>query len=193
MITSWLCTTARSTTPRMVEAFVSEMKLDELQELDAGYREDGDFAVREGGLRVPTLREVLTAFRSSRLNLEMKEFTSEEALSLCRLLQEFDAEARVLVASFGHEPMLAFRRKCPSVATSATLRETYVFYYLHRLRLGSLYRSPAVAFSGAGRPPRDRARFSRARASRQYPSPGMDDQRVLRYENACLTWAFRES
>ena len=125
---------------------VSEMTLDELQELDAGYREDGDFAVREGELRVPILREVLTAFRSSRLNLEMKEFTSEEALSLCRLLQEFDAEARVLVASFGHEPMLAFRRKCPSVATSATRREIYVFYYLHRLRLGSLYRSPAVAF-----------------------------------------------
>lgn len=125
---------------------VSEMTLDQIQELYAGSRGDGDFPFRERGLRVPTLREVLTAFRGSRLNIEMKEFTPEDASSLCRLLQEFDAEARVLVASFGQKPMLAFRSECPSVATSATLRETLIFYQLHRFGLGSLYRSPAVAF-----------------------------------------------
>jgi len=125
---------------------VSDMTLDELKELYAGARGDGDFPFRERGLRVPTLREVLTALSSSRLNLEMKAFTPKEATSLCRLLQEFDAEARVLVASFGQEPMLAFREECPSVATSATFREAFVFVVLHRVGLGSLYRSPAVAF-----------------------------------------------
>ena len=128
---------------------VSDSTLDELRGLDAGYRfrdEDGAFTFRAGGLRVPTLREVLTALESSRLNLEMKEFTPEEAISLCRMLQELDAEARVLVASFSHETMVAFREECPSVATSATLREALAFYQLHRLRLGSLYRGPAVAF-----------------------------------------------
>ena len=76
---------------------------------------------------------------------EWQVFTPEEAISLCRMLQELDAEARVLVASFSHETMVAFREECPSVATSATLREGLFFYQLHRLRLASLYRGPAVA------------------------------------------------
>ena len=127
---------------------VSDSTLDELRGLDAGYRfqdEEGAFTLREAGLQVPILREVLTAFESSRLNLEMKEFTPEEAISLCRMLRELDAEACVLVASFSHETMVAFREECPSVATSATLREGLIFYQLHRLWLGSLYRGPAVA------------------------------------------------
>jgi glycerophosphoryl diester phosphodiesterase len=50
------------------------------------------------------------------------------------------------VASFDHEPMLAFREACPEVATSATMREGLAFYNLDRLGLQSLFRSPAVAF-----------------------------------------------
>jgi glycerophosphoryl diester phosphodiesterase len=42
--------------------------------------------------------------------------------------------------------MVAFRESCPEIATSATLREGLVFFQLDRLGLGSLYRSPAVAF-----------------------------------------------
>ncbi len=42
--------------------------------------------------------------------------------------------------------MVAFREACPEVATSATMREGLLFYQLDRMRLGSLYRSPALAF-----------------------------------------------
>jgi glycerophosphoryl diester phosphodiesterase len=131
---------------------VRELTLDELRRLDAGYRFAADTGgvvshpYRGRGLVVPTLIEVLSRFPASRLNLEMKEFDAGLARSLCSVLRERRCTERALVASFEHEPMLAFRDACPEVATSATLREGLAFYQLDRLGLGSLYRSPAVAF-----------------------------------------------
>jgi len=131
---------------------VRELTLEEVRKLDAGYR----FAVeangnvshpyRGQGLVVPTLLEILGRLPESRLNLEMKEFDPELARTLCTTLRKKGFAKRVLVASFDHEPMVAFRGACPEIATSATLREGLVFYQLDRLGLGSLYRSPAVAF-----------------------------------------------
>ena len=128
---------------------VAEMSFAEMRALNAAYRfrdEAGRFPFRERGLQVPEIREVLSEFRDSRLIVEMKQFTAELAVSLCTLLREYRAEDRVVVASFGHTPMAAFRGACPAVATSATLREGLAFYQLNRLHLGSLYRSPAVVF-----------------------------------------------
>ena len=131
---------------------VRELTLEGIRSLDAGYR----FAVaaegvdshpyRGRGLVVPTLVEVLHLLPESRLNLEMKEFDPDLSRALCALLRKNGPVDRFLVASFDHEPMVAFRDACPEVATSATLREGLAFYQLDRLRLGSLYRSPAVAF-----------------------------------------------
>jgi glycerophosphoryl diester phosphodiesterase len=131
---------------------VRELTLDEIRKLDAGYR----FAVetdavaahpyRGQGLVVPTLLEVLGRFPESRLNLEMKEFDPDLARALCVILRNNGFADRALVASFDHEPMAAFRDACPEIATSATLREGLAFYQLDRFRLGSLFRSPALAF-----------------------------------------------
>jgi glycerophosphoryl diester phosphodiesterase len=55
---------------------ISEMSLAHLQSLDAGYRFSPDegktFPYRGRGLRIPTLIEVLRAFPSMRLNVELK-------------------------------------------------------------------------------------------------------------------------
>jgi glycerophosphoryl diester phosphodiesterase len=126
---------------------ISELRLEEVRRLDAGYRfgvESHPF--RGQGLTIPTLVEVLERFAEARLNLEMKEFTPDLARALCSLLKEKEARERVLVASFDHPPMVAFREDCPEVATSATMREGLLFYQLDRMRLGRLYRSPALAF-----------------------------------------------
>jgi len=124
------------------------MTLAEVRKLDAGYRFEtaaGHFPFRGQGLTVPTLEEVLSRFQKARLNIEMKAFTPDLAEKLCRLLQERAAAERVLVASFSHDAMSAFREHCPSVATSATSREGLTLYQLDRLHLARLYRSPAVA------------------------------------------------
>ena len=127
---------------------VDEMSLAEIRKLDAGYRfvdVSGTFPHRGAGLTVPTLEEVLSMFSTARLILEMKDFTPKLAASLCGILDEGGATDRVLVASFGHDSMLAFRKNCPTVATSATMREGLLLYQLNRMRLASLYRSPALA------------------------------------------------
>lgn len=133
---------------------VGNMTLAELRKLDAGYRfanASGEFPYRGRGITVPALEEVLSRLETARLNMEMKAFTPEQAEKLCRLLQENTATHRVLVASFSHDAMAAFRRHCPSVATSATWREGMTLYQLSRLRLESLYRSPAVALQAPER------------------------------------------
>ncbi len=127
---------------------VSTTSLAEVRKLDAGYRfkpKEG-FPYRDRGLVVPTLTEVLSAFPNARFNVEMKRFTGELAAQLCAELREQDASRRTLVASFDHEPMVAFRSACPETATSATVREGLLYHYLGRLHLWSLYRSPALAF-----------------------------------------------
>ncbi|MCP5117814.1 MAG: glycerophosphodiester phosphodiesterase, partial [bacterium] len=103
------------------------------------------FVFRGRGLVAPTLSEVLRRFPTTRLNLEMKEFTPDLAAKLCHLLAGGAATDRALVASFGHEAMSAFRQACPEVATSATMREGLSLYVLSQMRLASLYRSPASA------------------------------------------------
>ncbi len=127
---------------------VSELSLDELKTLDAGYRFEpapDRFPRRGDGVAIPTFLEVLARFPRTRLNVEMKEFTAPQASRLCRILRDHGSSDRVLVAAFGHGVMEHFRAQCPTVATSATMREGLLFYQLNRMALGSLYRSPAVA------------------------------------------------
>jgi glycerophosphoryl diester phosphodiesterase len=128
---------------------VADLTLEEIGKLDAGYRftdGTGAFPYRGKGLRVPTIEEVLARFPDRRLNLEMKEFEDDEARKFCTTLQDYRSFSHVLVASFGHPPMLAFREACPDIATSATMREGLLFYQLTRVGLGSVFRSDASAF-----------------------------------------------
>lgn len=127
---------------------VGELTLDQIRQLDAGYRfqdDSGQFAFRGQGLVVPTLEEVLSRFDESLLNFELKEFTPELAQRFCDLLRQYDATSRALVASFEDGSLAAFRGSCPSVATSATYREALTLYLLSKVYLSSLYRGPAVA------------------------------------------------
>jgi glycerophosphoryl diester phosphodiesterase len=126
---------------------VADLTLAEIQGLDAGYRfadESGAHHFRGAGLTVPSFRDVVAQFPEIRLNVEMKELTPEQARGFCALLGELEARDRVLVSSFPHAPMSAFREACPEVATGATRREVIAFRVLDRLFLGRLFRSPAV-------------------------------------------------
>jgi glycerophosphoryl diester phosphodiesterase len=139
-----------STVDRTTEGHgpVAELSLAQLQALDAGYRfvdDSGGHPFRGVGLTVPSFQGVLRQFPDIRLNVEMKDFTLEQARGLCATLRQFDAVGRVLVSAFAHAPMAAFREACPEVATGATRREAVVFYYLSRVRLARAFRSPAAA------------------------------------------------
>jgi glycerophosphoryl diester phosphodiesterase len=127
---------------------VAEMRLAQLQALDAGYRfrdDAGVYPFRGTGLTVPSFEGVLRQFPDIRLDVEMKDFTIEQARRLCGVLRQFGAVDRVLVSAFAQAPMTAFREACPEVATGATRREVIVFYGLGKVGLASIFRSPAAA------------------------------------------------
>ena len=103
--------------------------LEELRRLDAGYHfsadEGASFPFRGQGCTIPTLREVLDRFPQARINVDLKETTPEREERLWELIQEYEAEERVLVASGDvHEGIIRFRRLCRGqVATSASAPE----------------------------------------------------------------------
>ncbi len=129
---------------------VENMSLAEIRKLDAGLRFTMDhgrtFPYRGKGLRVPTLGEVLDAFREMWITVEIKQTRPGVADALARVLSAHRAEERVIVASHEHELLAAFRAAAPSVATSFSKNEVREF--LLRLRGGSMdgYRPPGVAF-----------------------------------------------
>lgn len=133
---------------------IKEMTLAEIQELDAAYDwtaddmppADGVYPLRGQGITVPTLEEVFATFPEMRMNIELKQQEPPIFEPFCRLIHQYGKEEEVLMASFHPEVMVAFRRECPEVATSATEREILPFYILNQARLAAIYRSPAHAF-----------------------------------------------
>ncbi|MCP3097768.1 glycerophosphodiester phosphodiesterase [Myxococcus sp. K15C18031901] len=89
------CTNARGA--------LDALTLPELQRLDAGYGftpdEGRTFPFRGRGVRIPTLREVLRAFPSLRLNVELKPDVEGQEDVLARLLETEQAVDRVCVGS----------------------------------------------------------------------------------------------
>lgn len=79
---------------------VSSMTLEELQELDAGYRHstsDG-FRFRGQGLRVPTLEEAVLSFPEVRLVVDLKADGLEELL--VEVIERLSLHDRLIVGSF---------------------------------------------------------------------------------------------
>lgn len=82
---------------------LAALSLAELQRLDAGHRFSPDggrtFPFRGQGVRIPTLREVLRAFPSLRLNVELKPDVAGGEDVFVRLLREEGALNRVCIGS----------------------------------------------------------------------------------------------
>jgi glycerophosphoryl diester phosphodiesterase len=130
--------------------YISDFRLAELRELDAGYRWTGDngiaFPYREQGITIPTLDEVLYAFPGIRVNIDIKPKDALIIGPFCQMLKKFDKLDRVLVGSFHDDQIRRFRNLCPQVATAAGVMETRLFYGLNRVYLESIYRPNAEAF-----------------------------------------------
>ena len=104
------------------------LRLEELQRADAGYRfspEGGGFPFRTGGARIPTLREVLTAFPETPLLLELKEAAVQEAVA--SELVQAQAVERVVVAASDWRALAAFRK--PPFQSGASQRDIARLYF----------------------------------------------------------------
>jgi glycerophosphoryl diester phosphodiesterase len=119
--------------------FARDMTLEEIRSLDAGYRfsPDGEsFPYRGKGLRVPTLREIFENFPEAAVNIEIKESQSGIQEKMFDLIEEYRAEKRTLVASFGYSIIRRFRKVSGGrVPTSASRVEISIFYFASRVYL----------------------------------------------------------
>ncbi len=96
--------------------------LREIEALDVGSHRGERFR----GERIPLLSEVLEALPGAVVDVELKSGRVADprlALSVARILRERRAEDRVLVSSFDHWLLAAFRAAAPGIATGLLFEE----------------------------------------------------------------------
>ncbi len=122
---------------------VSQMTLDEVRKLDAGYRWSADngatFPMRGRGIIVPTLEEAFKALPEMRFNIEPKQDVPSMAEPLCNIIRKHGMSDKVVVGSFRHAVLDEFRRTCPEVATSASPTEVSKFLAMQKAGLDRAY------------------------------------------------------
>jgi glycerophosphoryl diester phosphodiesterase len=128
---------------------VENYTLVELKELDTAHRWSPDngrtFPLRNKGVKIPTLAEVLAEFPETKMNLEIKDSRSSTIQSLCRLIRDHQMTKKVMVASIDADSLKEFRLLCPQVATSAGASEAMLFYGLQKIYLEAVYSPDAQA------------------------------------------------
>jgi glycerophosphoryl diester phosphodiesterase/membrane-associated phospholipid phosphatase len=111
---------------------VGDLTLEEFQALDAGARweaEDGSTPFADLGVRHATFRAVLEAFPDTPLVVELKTDGGERIIQpVIDLVDEYDRETDVTVASFDEDYLRPVREQLPDVATNMPESETYAFY-----------------------------------------------------------------
>lgn len=126
---------------------VSELTLAEVQALDAGYRfdpaGDGSFPWRGRGLRILSLREVLTAFPDLRLIASLERPSDRCLAALLSAVDGAGARERVL-AAVNHQRLAdALRLEAHDLPTAYTEQELQAFLTTYQLRLMPFYRPAA--------------------------------------------------
>jgi glycerophosphoryl diester phosphodiesterase len=133
---------------------ITSMTLSELKELDAGYRFTPDggktFPFRGKGITIPTFREVLEAFPSTPMNIEIKVDDPVLTAKFLALLEHFSrfTDVTVLVLIAAEKDRLANRVRAsePRAVTGHSYWEVARFLLLSRLRLARFFtpRGPAL-------------------------------------------------
>jgi len=103
----------------------------ELEKLDAGHRFSPDggrsFPFRGRGVRIPRLAEVLAAFPSARINLELKLAEPPIAEEVVRLIRRAGAERRMLLAAEDDAILSRVRALDPGTALGSSLADVVAF------------------------------------------------------------------
>ena len=135
--------------------YVKDYTLKELQHLDAAYYfQDlkGEYSFRGKNIYVPTLEEVFQRFPDMKINIEVKDDNPEERIEeivqkLMKLIEEYDMEDKVLIASFDQNIIqLVESYSKGRIATQGGKQEAKKFVILHKLFLRNLYKSDVDAF-----------------------------------------------
>ena len=129
---------------------ICEMNLAEIKSLDAGFNFTTDaeiFPMRGKGLTIPTLGEVFETLPGIRMNLEIQQIHPPIEKKLYRLIMEHGRADTVLVAARfdGSRKRFASVNKA-SIATSASVRQSFRFLLLTRLGFAFICKPDTDAF-----------------------------------------------
>ncbi len=99
----------------------------ELSKLDAGwsFTKGKTNPFRNKGIGIPSLESILKRFPTALLSLDLKDESTDLNAPLCSLLTRFRRTNDVFVGSNSDSQILAFRKVCPDVRTSATMVDVY--------------------------------------------------------------------
>ncbi|WP_404448393.1 glycerophosphodiester phosphodiesterase [Sutcliffiella horikoshii] len=134
---------------------VSELTLEELKQLDAGYHFvdlEGTSSFRGKGVTIPTVEEIFQAFPGTRIEIEIKDTNppakyEEMARKLWELTKKYNKEDTLLVASFDQEILETFNSFTEGkVALVGGRQEITRFVLLHKLFVRNLYKPEVDAF-----------------------------------------------
>ena len=129
------------------QGLINEMTLEEIRELDAGYNykdENGDYSYRGEGIEIPAIREVFEEYPDMLYLIELKdtnqpELYDEVIQEMWALIQEYNMEDQVTIASFDHEINEGFQKVSNGeAAIGAGQEEVTPFVIFHILKLNAL-------------------------------------------------------
>lgn len=127
---------------------VTDLTLDEIKALDAGYYWTGDegetYPYRGQGLQIVTLEELFQTFDMPYI-IEIKASAIPTEQPICDLIREYNMENKVMVASFYDDKLENFRTICPEITTSAARGEVTTFFAMTTFFLAPLYTPTATA------------------------------------------------
>ena len=110
---------------------LAEHSYAELEKLDAGYHFSADgrsHPFRGRGVRIPRLVELLAAFPTARINLEVKQADPPIAAEVVRLVRRAGAESRMLLAAEDGALLDALRALDPGTAIGASYADVLAFF-----------------------------------------------------------------
>jgi glycerophosphoryl diester phosphodiesterase len=127
------------------------LSLKEIKALDAGYNwphheASDERPFRGAGLTIPTLEEVLSAFPSTPMVIDMKQADPPIVRPFGEMLRRFGRSGNTIAASFHLDTMRLFRKLFPEFATSGAPPEVRRFFVLNKICLGRLFAPEMVAF-----------------------------------------------
>jgi glycerophosphoryl diester phosphodiesterase len=101
---------------------IPDLTLAEIQALEVGVNWSQDngqtYPYRSQQLQVLTIDDVFERFPNYPMVIEIKQEEPSMVAPFCTLIREYSMEEKVIVASFSDDAIKAFRRVCPTVATS---------------------------------------------------------------------------
>jgi len=120
---------------------IANLSYKELSQFDAGYRFTLDngktFPFRDQGCHIPKLKDVLTAFPTTRLSIELKDGPVFFGGNVAKVITETQSQKRVCIAGENHKALSQAAALMPEVCSGFSAKEMLINFYCAALHLPS--------------------------------------------------------